>query len=367
MTTASCPVRLPRRPRRQPPRSHIHPHVRCSVLIEHRTLETICPVGDDAVELLMGALAEVGLKAVPVNGALCLMLADARLPVRTRRVSLLTERDVSQIRDLRAGTGAGLSVVVGNRITEGARRELCKAGWGWLDLRGRLYLSGPGIFVNADVRMHGRDRRATRRQDPFAGQVGVEVATMLLLDPCHRFGVRNIAQHIGRAASSVSIVVGALRDEGLITPLDKPRCPELFWELAAVWSPPSTPLRTLEAPEDEADELRLSCWSRTGAGAISAYEGKQVRLEGGPLEFYAPDRRAFVAAARALGTCRPGEKPVAILRMPPVPNAWTDHLVPGDWAVAEPLLVALDVAQLSESGAAMLASWVPPDPACRVW
>lgn len=62
----------------------------------------------------MGALAEVGLKAVPVDGALCLMLTDAGLPVRTRRVSLLTERDVSQIRDLRAGTGAGLSVVVGS-------------------------------------------------------------------------------------------------------------------------------------------------------------------------------------------------------------------------------------------------------------
>jgi len=266
------------------------------------------------------------------------MLADAGLPVRTRRVSLLTERDVSQIRDLRAGTGAGLSVVVGIalprvRAASSARRlgmvgplrpgHLCERRCS--DARTRQTSYTPSGSVCGSGWGRGGDDVVTGSVPPIRGAEH-RAAHWSCRQFCLHYCWGSSGCGVDYAARQAAMPGALLGTRGGV-------------------EPPSTPLRTLEAPDDEADELRLSCWSLTGAGAISAYEGRQDRLR----------------------TCRPGEKPVAVLRMPPVRNVWTDHLMPGDWAVAEPLLVALDVAQLSESGAAMLASWVPPDPACRFW
>jgi RecB family endonuclease NucS len=39
---------------------------------------------------------------------------------------------------------AVVGVLIADRVTEGARAILQKAGWGWLDLRGQLHIAAPG-------------------------------------------------------------------------------------------------------------------------------------------------------------------------------------------------------------------------------
>lgn len=65
-----------------------------------------------------------------------------------------------------ASDSDGLVLVVGDRVTDDARRKLLAAWAGYLDLRGHLGVRARGIVINADVPSikQGRDR-----QDPLAG------------------------------------------------------------------------------------------------------------------------------------------------------------------------------------------------------
>ncbi len=88
-----------------------------------------------------------------------------------------------------------------DRVTAAARTILREAGWGWLDLRGHLHLTAPGLFVDADV---PPANTARGRSIPLAGHVGIEVAAAVLLKPDEPAAVRRIAAALARAPSSVS-------------------------------------------------------------------------------------------------------------------------------------------------------------------
>ena len=193
----------------------------------------------DPIVALIEVTATVGIEVVDTRelGSTAELVTPEgeRIPIVVKRLSLASadglpgrllkwERRVADSRALR--------IVVADRVTNEAREYLRGAGWSWLDLRGHLHLSAPGLFVDTEVAtVKGRGQRTS----PFSGRGGVEVAVELLLDPYVSHGVRRIADRIGRSPSTVSEVMSSLRSNNLIDADRRPRVPELFWALAAEW------------------------------------------------------------------------------------------------------------------------------------
>lgn len=315
--------------------------------------------GEDAFDWLVEAARSVGLDVLrDETGVYVAPHGGPRVSIRLARVGALSARHVAAV--VSDGGAGEIRVVVGDGITRGARDALRNAGWGWLDLRGHLRISGPGIVVDTAITLH---RNITRASDPFSGRVGIEVATAILLQPYSRIGIREVASRIGRAPSAVWRVIDRLRDAGMITAEDKPKCPELFGELAAMWRPIRVAIKALPT-EEQADELRTWRWALTGKRAAAAYGAPIVPT--GPPELHVPDGHTLRSAVRQLGACRKGERCAAVLVESPVSNSRnivSDNLSSGPWALAEPLLVALTLAQ----DPAVLDRWSSPEECVGVW
>ena len=137
-------------------------------------------------------------------------------------------------RGLRKPSTGALGVVVADRISEQARRELAARGWGWVDRRGHVRLWAPGLRIAADVEPLARQSASARFASVFP-PVGVEVALALLKEPERDWTVKDLAASVGRAASGVSERLRALREAGLVDRRNHPSRPELFWELVGPW------------------------------------------------------------------------------------------------------------------------------------
>lgn len=196
------------------------------------------------VGALTGALEPLGLAwRIPAEadrlGDVIVVLPDGReLGLQLKSAALITADSLpGQLRRWSKGSESAVaSVAVADRITADARDGLNQAGWSWLDLRGHLRLTGPGVFIDSDVPALTSpvvERRA------LSGRVGIELAALLLLTPDRGIGVRAAATMLSRAPSSVSEALAALRAEGLVDGANKPEVPHLFWELAENWQPVS--------------------------------------------------------------------------------------------------------------------------------
>ncbi|NKY34208.1 transcriptional regulator [Nocardia speluncae] len=275
-----------------------------------------------------------------------------------------------------------LLVVVGARITDEARHGLGDAGVSWLDLRGQLHLAAPGLLIHTDVTpMVGSPRRARA----FSGQVGIEVAATMLIQPHVPVRVRQLAQRLNRAPSSVSAVITALRDAGLIDANNLPQTPELFWELAAAWEPETLDVSRL--PVDDAtvdDALQInstdtaeSGWALSDSHAAAVYGAPVAIRAEAPPDFYVPDTRILRRAAKLLGPVTHGRADrAATLRVAPIGYICSNRVTPADnstrahepWPLAHPLFVALDLAQDPGRGREVLGLWTPQEEtAHRVW
>lgn len=342
-----------------------------------------------AVDELADAVAAVGLKFVradetndPHADGVLVLPDSRRLLVEVKTSSLMTTkglRDQLQLwsRQLRADT---VGVVVANRITADAREELRAAGWSWFDTRGHLRLTASGLLVDTNV---PATPRTPRRREPFAGQVGIELASAMLLTPGRVVSIRPLAMQIGRAPSSVSDAVAAFRDADLITPAGHPRTPELFWELASRWKP--TEIAVTDEPRNgglltalrvNINDFDTAGWALSDSRAAAVYGAPIAIRSNHPPVLYVPDERVMRRAAKLLSPAREHTMPAAVLRVAPTPLVCTHRQdpvnFPGNgnsefWPMTRPLFVALDLAQDPGRGREILDGWTPPEPWSRVW
>lgn len=343
----------------------------------------------DAAEKLADAAHSLGLefsnaratRDQGIDGYLALP-GDKPMPVYLKRASLVSAHGLAERLadwDRHVPLGA-VRAVVADRITEDARRLLREAGWGWLDSRGHLRLVARGLLIDVDVPEFSQPRR---RAEPFSGNVGIEVAVAMLLDPHRGMGIRYIASQIGRAPSSVSEVVSAMRAAGLISAEGQPRTPDLFWELASAWRPqklavatvPQNDLAVLQALKVNVDKVDEAGWALSDTHAAAAYGAPVAIRSDHPHEFYVPDRQVLRRAGQLLGPAHSHGERAATLLVAPTPVICAERVDPNlyanarseHWPIAQPLFVALDLASDPGRGREILNDWTPPEPWHRVW
>jgi hypothetical protein len=356
----------------------------------HDQCVTTALASRDGVDELRDAAVLVGLN-VPARrrgGAenVDLVLVNpsgGQLGVEVKRMSLASGDRLS--RRLREWTSeladpSTVGVVVADRTTREARELLLKAGWGWFDLRsGHIHLVGPGLFVDADL---PELQLPSDRPVPLSGRVGIEVAALMLLAPDEPAAVRRLASQIGRAPSSVSDALSGLREGGLLDEQRRPVVPDLFWELAQRWGSKQADVITVPGPGRGAvnDALGLALddvadgvgWALSDTLAAVAYDAPISARSDHVPDFYVPDEATLRRAVQLLGAAHDHASRAATVKVAPVrivcsrrvdATAWTRQ----EWPLAQPLFVALDLAQDPGRGREILEGWTPPDPWRRVW
>lgn len=270
-----------------------------------------------------------------------------------------------------------LKILVADRVTSAAKDMLRDLGWGWLDLRGQLRLVAPGLFVHADIKPLSTSKPP--HSDPFSGTSGLEVAVELLLRPGHHIGIRNLAKKIDRSPSTVSETVGRLRRADLVEEDLSPVVPELFWSLASVWHRPSVDVKSLPDNDDHAVLVALkvgldsgaeSGWAMSDSPAAVVYGAPIALRSHYPPVLYVPDDVTLRRAANLLGTALDPSTRAGTLRAAPVRAVCSQRIrsyVGSNWPLAQPLFVALDLAQDPGRGREILAEWTPPERWTRVW
>ena len=345
--------------------------------------------GKEAVDALSGALTEVGLHvdadAKHEDSGVDLVVRSAagdRFEVSVNAMSLVASplpASLVRARHSSRTSSETLVIVVGDRVTAEARDQLRSMGWGWLDLRGHLHVNGPGVFVDANVTPL---KRFSQTRDPIAGHVGTEVASLLLMDPERRIGVRQVAAELGRAPSSVSEALARLRDAGLVEKSGAPAIPDLFRELSRRWRTETYDLATLPGPSsgpvNDALQLGLDTsanapgWALGDSLAALAY-GAPLNLSGSyPPDLYVPDKTTVRRALQLLGPATDHQTRAGTLRLAPIALVCSRR-VEGtprhnlEWPLAHPLFVALDLAQDPGRGTEALEAWTPDPQWDRVW
>lgn len=335
----------------------------------------------DVEAVAQDAFAHVGVEvrvpavAGPVSADLAIDLDGASVQVRLVRRSLV---DAATAERLLADSSESdeLVLIVGDRVTDDARRKILAARAGYLDLRGHLGLRARGIVINADVPSIKQERD---RQDALAGSAGLEVAAHLLLSPSEPVVVRALARDLGRSPSTVSEVLAALRREGLVDNANGVVDTALFWRLSERWPHQRTFVATAPGNSDPVmtralrlgrDDVDGSGWALTDTAAAAAYGAPVAFRAGQQLDFLVPDDAVLQRAVRLLGVTNSAEKAAASLRVAPVPAAVRRRIDldgPGDWPLAHPLFVALDLAKDTGRGREILDAWTPDDGWTRVW
>lgn len=344
----------------------------------------------EAILQLTRALAEVGLEPVEDEAAAhdrADLVVRGRhgveFTIEVKQRSLVRGGDVPALTrgvtsaDRRSGV---VGVVVADRITEEAKQRLRTKAWGWLDLRGDFHVEAPGVFI--DSRVSPAEPVAEVTKEPLAGAVGLELASLLLMEPTRAYGVREAAAAITRAPSSVSQELSRLRNAGLVDAGHRPVSPDLFWALSRQWRPESVDIATVPGPGSGPinDALRLGLdkpetqqgWALGDTLAAIAYGAPISASSVYPPDLYIPDRVTLRRALQLLGAAPSRRERAATLRMAPVPMVTgrrVDWNAQGktEWPLAHPLFVALDLAQDPDRGTEVLAAWRPPERWQRVW
>ena len=337
--------------------------------------------GVDIEAIVEDAFAHVGVEAGASVGAssgsadLAVEFDGVVIQVRLKRRSLVDASAAARL--LADANEPGLLFIIGDRVTDDARRQILAARAGYLDLRGHLGLRTTGIVIDAAVPANKMERE---RQDALAGVAGLEVAAHLLLSPSNPVAVRALARDLGRSPSTVSEVLGALRRDGLIDNSNAIVDTALFWRLSEKWPRRRTFVATAPGHSDRvmASALRLAAqeidtpgWALTDAAAAAAYGAPVALRAGQQLDFLVPDESVLQRAVRLLGHTDSAEKAAAGLRVAPVQAAVRGRInlsgTDDGWPLAHPLFVALDLAQDTGRGREILDAWTPDERWTRVW
>jgi hypothetical protein len=135
----------------------------------------------NAVEALLSASEFVGLSAAVADGPDHRADVVVAIPGGSQllfdvKMSALISADSAPQQLRRWSPNSNQNVVlvaVADRITADARTYLNGAGWSWLDLRGHLRLTAPGLFIDADIPPLSEPRSGSAG---FTGRVSVELA-----------------------------------------------------------------------------------------------------------------------------------------------------------------------------------------------
>ncbi|MGF1662782.1 MAG: winged helix-turn-helix domain-containing protein [Kineosporiaceae bacterium] len=263
-------------------------------------------------------------------------------------------------------------------MTVTAGKLLTSARAGYYDLRGRLALRTDRIVIDTVVEpVTDRHDRA----DALSGNAGLEVATALLMAPDGPTSVRELARALGRAPSTVSEILSALRRADLIDAGNTVTDTSLFLEVADRWATPRLHLARLPARDDSdlARPLRLGLddvehdtgWALTDSSAAALLGAPLALRSEQPIDFYVPDRTTARRAATLLGAAGSAPDAQCSVRVAPVPAVCRQRfrvaVNPTPWPVAHPLFVALDLAQDAGRGREILDAWTPDGRWRRVW
>jgi hypothetical protein len=275
----------------------------------------------------------------------------------------------SEVRSLPRPPGGASGVVVSDRVSEAARAGLRREGWGWLDRRGHLRFWSDANRIKVETELP--DVAARRPARPTANAFtasGVAIAVELLLEPDQPLPVRATSTRLGISAGHVSLVVAALREQGLVDRTRRPLVPELFWALAEHWPGAGTALLRLPSPDLDDRELALPRWVLSGDGAAAQWGAPVVLSADYPPDLYVPSTSVLRLAIHRFGEAAVAEQRAATLRVMPTRRV-VDTAVrrSGIWPVAHPVIVALDLAQDPSRGHEILDAWIPPDGYRRVW
>jgi DNA-binding transcriptional ArsR family regulator len=337
----------------------------------------------DAEDLLIDALAQLGVRGKPavstVGEGACLVLEPGGARVHVKRRALVTDDVAWRLLAGAPRSADSLLLVVGDRVTEAARRLLVQHRAGYYDLRGHLALRSASIVLDVNVEpVTGR----AERTHALSGTAGLEVAAALLMEPAAGVAVRELARRLGRSASTVSEVLSALRRAGLVDSRHRVAGTELFWRAAERWPAERVYLARMPLPGWDAtitQPLRLGFedagnavgWALTGSAAAAAYGAPLAVRTDQLLEFCVPDQATLRRAITLLGAATSGSKAGCAIRAAPVLAACGNRidLVTNafEWPLAHPVFVALDLAQDAERGREVLGDWTPPRNWTRVW
>ncbi len=196
----------------------------------------------DSEALVIDALAQLGVQAQLPAGVLDegidLVVEPGKALLQVKRRALVTDDVARRLLAERRGSPDSLLLVVGDRVTEAARKLLVEHRAGYYDLRGHLALRSASVVIDADVEPVSGPAERTHA---LSGTAGMEVATALLMEPSTGVAVRELARRLGRSASTVSQVLSALRGSGLVDDRHRVEGTELFGRLPSVGLPsPST-------------------------------------------------------------------------------------------------------------------------------
>jgi hypothetical protein len=338
-----------------------------------------------AESAVLAALEAAGVPVVRALGTardhhadLVLDVSGMPVVVQLKVASTVTPQSLATLVP-RPRSESPLPLLVADRVVAAARDTLKQNGWSWLDLRGHLHVSGPGVLVDTPVPAWDRPSQPVST-NLFAGKVALEVACSLLMDPDRPRTVRQLARDLQHSPSSISVSLRAFRTAGLIDDGGAPVVPELFWELAPAWQPEAVDVARTDILDDPtiADALRTEWrapestagWALADSLAAIAYGAPVVVPSDYPPDFYVPDRVTAHRAQTLLGEPTSNSTRGATIRTAPVSQVCARRRPPRSdsrWPLAHPLFVALDLAKDPGRGREVLEGWSPPDGVVRVW
>jgi hypothetical protein len=291
-------------------------------------------------------------------------------------VKCLSRADPSRVRHLIASGPP--SMLVANEIPNGARLLLSEADWAWLDRRGHVRLSLPGILVDADV------EPSLPLGHPPASQIrgvsGLSYAAALLISPNDPPSIRDVARRARLAASTVSDAARALREAALVGVDGRPLIPELFWALSDAWHPEWVGLVDRPRPGNAKTTSELEVlgepgsegWALAGDLGALSWRAPLAVGSGHPPSFYLPNKLTLSRAIRTYGRALDATTATCHIAVAPTPLVCSPRYGPPDragwmeWFVTHPLFIALDLAADKARGVEILEEWTP-EGFPRVW
>jgi hypothetical protein len=342
---------------------------------------TVLASSDEALGLVVEAMCAVGIPATSRSndgGAdLDVVIGGIHQSISLKTMGTVTPATWhTQLSNFSSAGEGPIQLIVADRVV-GAARDLLRAhGQSWLDLRGHLYLTGPGVLV--DLPVPPMPDRPSSPRNPLSGSVALEIACELLMSPERQHAVRELARTLNRSPSSISTAMSGLRDARLVTARGEAVIPQLFWETAAAWKPASTAVARLSIIDDPVIASALKTgrgdpespgWALTDSLAAAAYGAPTGVRTDYPPDLYVPDTTTARRAETLLGLPTSTAARGATIKIAPVPQICTRRNPPrtGGWPLAHPLFVALDLAGDPSRGVEIIEAWQPRKGIDRVW
>lgn len=308
-----------------------------------------------------------GLHAACRGGRL--VVDGVAVPVEVKHLAVVTP---TSARGLLHPPEGMVALVVANRISEDARKELAARGWGWVDRRGHVRIWTKGLRIASEI----EPLRANETDDRVASvfpPVGIEVALALLTDPERQWTVSALASHLGRSAGGVSERLRALRDAGLVDRRNSPLIPDLFWEIVDPWHQRPVGLGSfpgIVGPFPQMSWLGLPTdWVLTDTQAALLLGAPVIASTDGPPDFYVHQPSIVDAAVSHFGPAR-GQPAATVrpIRYEGVHVGEPFRRTSSGIRVAHPVVVALDLAHDRARGREVVEAWDPtPLGVARVW